>query len=185
MLSLASTLAVMLSFADAPPAHTRVLLFAGGPTREYQFCRNLFIGEQDKKRAELTICLQGVPAAAIQDVPAERLLADFPELGTLTRQQVAALAGVAPVSRDSGRWAGKRFIQGGRSGVRTALFQAALSARRFNPALRAFADRLAAKGKAAKVVLIAVARKLLVIANAVLRTRQPWRDTTEKCAAAA
>ena len=59
------------------------------------------------------------------------------------------------------------------------------AARRFNPALRAFADRLAAKGKAAKVVLIAVARKLLVIANAVLRTRQPWRDTTEKCAAAA
>jgi transposase len=62
--------------------------------------------------------------------------------------------------------------------VRTALFQAALSARRFNPALKAFADRLAAKGKAAKVVLIAVARKLLVIANAVLRDSKPWVEIT-------
>lgn len=79
MLALASTLAIMLSFADAPPAQTRVLLLAGGPTREYQFCRRLFLDEQDRKRAELTICLQGVPASAIQDVPAERLLADFPE----------------------------------------------------------------------------------------------------------
>jgi transposase len=112
----------------------------------------------------------------IGPVVSRTLLAEFPELGTLTRQQVAALAGVAPMNRDSGRRTGRRFIAGGRAGVRTAVFQAALSARRHNPALKAFADRLAAKGKAAKVVLIAVARKLLVIANAVLRDRKPWAE---------
>jgi transposase len=109
---------------------------------------------------------------------ARALLADLPELGGLTRGQVAALAGVAPLNRDSGRRAGKRFTAGGRAGVRGVLYMAALSARRFNPPLRAFADRLAARGKAAKVVLIAVARKLLVIANAVLRDRRPWVGIT-------
>jgi transposase len=106
------------------------------------------------------------------------LLAELPELGTLTREQVAALAGVAPVNRDSGRRAGRRGIAGGRAGVRAVLYMAALSARRFNPALRAFAARLAAKGKAAKVVLIAVPGKLLLIANAVLRDRKPWVEIT-------
>ena len=103
------------------------------------------------------------------------LLAGLPELGALTREQVGALAGLAPVNRDSGRRRGRRFIAGGRSVVRAALYMAALSARRFNPVLRAFADRLAARGKAAKVVLVAVARKLLVIANAVLRDQKPWQ----------
>lgn len=111
-------------------------------------------------------------------VVSRTLLAEIPELGTLSRQQVAALAGVAPMNRDSGRRSGKRFIAGGRARVRTALFQAALSARRFNPVLKAFADRLTAQKKAAKVVLIAVARKLLVIANAILRDRKPWVQIT-------
>lgn len=115
-------------------------------------------------------------------VVSRTLLAEFRELGTLTREQVAALAGLAPMNRDSGRWAGMRFITGGRASVRSALYMAALSARRFNPALKAFADRLAAKGKPAKVILVAVARKLLVLANAVLRTRKPW---DEKVAATA
>jgi transposase len=69
--------------------------------------------------------------------------------------------------------------------VRSALYTAALSAKRWNPSLRAFAARLAEKGKAAKVVLVAVARKLLVIANAILRDQLPWDDRTEKCLAAA
>src|SRR4051794_18731014 len=116
--------------------------------------------------------LQSIPG--VGPVVSRTLLAEFPELGALTRQQVAASAGVAPLNRDSGRRSGRRFSAGGRAGVRTALFQAALSARRSNPALKAFAGRLAAKGKAAKVVLIAVARKLLVVANAVLRSRKPW-----------
>ena len=102
------------------------------------------------------------------------LLAALPELGTLTRQQIAALAGLAPLNRDSGRRQGQRSIGGGRAEVRSLLYMAALSAARFNPALRSFAERLRRAGKAAKVRLVAVARKLLVIANAVLRDGRPW-----------
>jgi transposase len=97
------------------------------------------------------------------------LLAELPELGTLTRQQVGALAGLAPMNRDSGRSSGRRVIRGGRSAVRTVLFMAAHSARRWNPGLKSFADRLEHAGKAAKVILVAVARKLLVMLNAILR----------------
>jgi transposase len=111
-------------------------------------------------------------------VVSRTLLAELPEVGTLGRGQVAALAGVAPMNRDSGRWSGRRGTVGGRARVRAVLYMAALSARRFNPVLRAFADRLDEAGKAAKVVLVAVARKLLVIANAVLRDQQPWREPT-------
>ena len=102
------------------------------------------------------------------------LLGALPELGTLTRGQVASLAGLAPRNRDSGKFRGKRSIGGGRAEVRSALYMAALSASRYNPALRAFSDRLRAAGKAAKVRLVAVARKLLTIANAVLRDGKPW-----------
>jgi transposase len=102
------------------------------------------------------------------------LLAALPELGTLTRQQVAALAGLAPRNRDSGQFRGQRSIGGGRAQVRSALYMAALVASRHNPALKAFSDRLRAAGKAAKVRLVAVARKLLTIANAVLRDGEPW-----------
>jgi transposase len=145
-------------------------------------------GRIDRADAELAAAVEASPVWRANDdllrtipgvgpVVSRTLLAELPELGALTRQQVAALAGVAPLNRDSGRRTGRRSTAGGRAGVRTALYQAALSARRFNPALRAFADRLAAKGKAAKVVLVAVARKLLVIANAVLRDRRPWAGT--------
>jgi transposase len=102
------------------------------------------------------------------------LLAALPELGTLTRKQVAALAGLAPLNRDSGKLRGKRSIGGGRAEVRSMLYMAALSAARYNPKLKAFSDRLKAAGKAAKVRLVAVARKLLTIANAVLRDGRPW-----------
>jgi transposase len=116
---------------------------------------------------------------------ARTLLFELSELGTLTREQVAALAGVAPVNRDSGRWSGRRFIAGGRAGVRTAVYMATHAARKWNPALKAFADRLEEAGKPAKVVLIAVARKLLVIANAILRDQKPWCDVTAKSVAVA
>ena len=116
---------------------------------------------------------------------ARTLLFELPELGTLSREQIAALAGVAPVNRDSGRWRGRRFIVGGRAVVRSAVYMATHAARKWNPVLRAFADRLKAAGKPAKVVLIAVARKLLVIANAILRDRKPWRDVTTNAVAAA
>jgi transposase len=120
--------------------------------------------------------LQSIPG--VGPVVSRALLAELPELGTLSREEVAALAGVAPMNRDSGRWGGRRSVAGGRSGVRAALYMAALSARRFNPTLKGFADRLAEKGKAAKVILVAVARKLLVIANAVLRDQKPWKTAT-------
>ena len=113
------------------------------------------------------------------------LLFDLPELGTLTREPIAALAGLAPLNRDSGRWSGKRFISGGRATVRSAVYMAAHAARKWNPALKAFADRLEEAGKPAKVVLIAVARKLLIIANAILRDKKPWRDRTTNSVAVA
>lgn len=110
----------------------------------------------------------------IGPVASRTLLAALPELGQLDRRRIAALAGLAPMADDSGRYRGTRRIQGGRSTVRSVLYMAALAARRFNPTLQAFGERLEAAGKRPKVIVTAVARKLLVIANAVLRTGQPW-----------
>jgi transposase len=102
-------------------------------------------------------------------------LAKLPELGTLNRRQIAALAGVAPINRDSGAQRGRRFIQGGRSDVRTVLYMATLAAVRCNPVLRAFFRRLRAAGKPAKVALTAAMRKLLTILNAIARDQTPWQ----------
>jgi len=106
---------------------------------------------------------------------ARTLLAELPELGSLTPKQVAALAGLAPYTRQSGKWRGKSFIGGGRSAVRAALFMGALVAARYNPVLKAFRDRLVANGKPKLVALIATARKLLTILNAIIRDAKPWR----------
>ena len=106
---------------------------------------------------------------------ARTLLAELPELGTLNPKQIAALAGLAPYTRQSGKWRGKSFIGGGRAVVRTALFMGALVAARHNPALKAFRDRLIENGKPKLVALIATARKLLTILNAILRDHKPWR----------
>lgn len=106
---------------------------------------------------------------------ARTLMAELPELGTLNPKQIAALAGLAPYTRQSGKWRGRSFIGGGRTAVRTALFMGALVAARYNPTLKAFRDRLVASGKPKLVALIATARKLLVILNAILRDKQPWR----------
>ena len=105
-----------------------------------------------------------------------RLLAEMPELGSLDRRQVASLGGLAPWTRQSGQWKGKSFIGGGRAGVRSALFMGAMVAARHNPPLKAFYERLIAAGKQKMVALIAVARKLLTILNAIVRDRQPWRE---------
>ena len=103
------------------------------------------------------------------------LIADLPELGQLSRKQIAALAGLAPFTRQSGQWRGKSFIGGGRSNVRAALFMGAMVAKRHNPLLKTFFDRLLAAGKPKMVALIAVARKLLTILNAILRDNRPWQ----------
>jgi transposase len=102
-------------------------------------------------------------------VTAATLLAELPELGQLDRRQVAALAGVAPHERSSGRWQGQRHIGGGRATVRKTLYMAALVASRRNPILHAFYQRLRAKGKPAKVALTAVMRKLIILLNLILK----------------
>lgn len=102
------------------------------------------------------------------------LLAMLPELGTLNRQEIAALVGVAPVNKDSGRKQGKRRVYGGRATVRSVLYMAALAAKRYNPRIKKFYDDLLRRGKEKKVALTACMRKLLVILNAMIRTNQNW-----------
>lgn len=104
------------------------------------------------------------------------LIADLPELGTVPRPQISALAGLAPMNRDSGKWRGKRTIQGGRPTVRQALYMAALVASRHNPVIRVFYQRLLAAGKPKKLALTACMRKLLVILNAMLKNRLHWNQ---------
>lgn len=118
--------------------------------------------------------LRSVPG--IGPVVTSTLLANLPELGTLTGKQIAALVGVAPLNRDSGTLRGKRTVWGGRAQVRAALYMAAIVAARFNPVIRAFYQRLCAAGKAKKVALVACMRKLLTIVNAMLKHRTPWRQ---------
>jgi transposase len=117
--------------------------------------------------------LASVPG--VGPIIARTLIAELPELGQLGRKQIAALAGLAPFTRQSGQWRGRSFIGGGRSAVRTVLFMGALVAKRRNPVLKAFFDRLVAAGKPKMVALIAVARKLLTILNAILRDNRPWQ----------
>jgi len=117
--------------------------------------------------------LASVPG--IGPVIARSLIAELPELGRLTRRQIAALAGLAPWTRQSGQWRGKSFIGGGRTAVRTALFQGALVASRHNPVLKSFFHHLTSAGKPKMLALIAVARKLLTILNAILRDQKPWQ----------
>jgi transposase len=116
--------------------------------------------------------LQSVPG--VGPTLARTLLGLLPELGHLDRRQIAALVGVAPHACDSGTRRGQRHCWGGRPGVRTVLYMAALVAARWNPRLRSFYQGLRARGKPAKVALTAVARKLLVLLNAMLRDQRPW-----------
>ncbi len=109
---------------------------------------------------------------------ARTLIAELPELGTLDRRKVAALVGLAPWTRQSGKWKGKSCIGGGRADVRSALFLGAMVAARRNPDLKAFRDRLVAAGKPKLVALVATARTLLTILNAILRDQKPWRQQT-------
>lgn len=116
--------------------------------------------------------LESVPG--VGTVTAFTLLAHLPELGLLNEKQIAALVGVAPMSHDSGKWQGKRFVQGGRPSVRSALYMAALSASRHNPRIREFYESLITRGKPKKVALVACMRKLLVILNAMVRDQKAW-----------
>lgn len=117
----------------------------------------------------------------IGNTTAAALVSEFPELGTLNRHQTAALAGVAPLNRDSGLLRGKRTVWGGRGRVRSMLYMATLVATRHNPVIRAFYQRLCAAGKPKKVALTACMRKLLTILNSMLKHKIPWRHTYSPC----
>lgn len=127
----------------------------------------------DDWRAKIEL-LSTTPGVA--KVTSATLVAEVPELGRLNRQAIAALVGVAPFNDDSGRHRGARRVKGGRASVRRVLYMAALSARRCNPAIRAFSERLAAQGKKPKAIITACMRKLLVILNTMLKNNTPWRN---------
>lgn len=118
--------------------------------------------------------LTSVPG--VGPVVARTLLAEMPELGSLDRRQIASLAGLAPWTRQSGKWKGKSFIGGGRARLRASLFMAALVATRYNTTLKVFRDRLVDAGKPKIVALVATMRKLLTILNAIVRDQKPWQS---------
>jgi transposase len=130
--------------------------------------------EADEKLARKAVLLESIPG--IGATTAAVLIAELPELGIADKKQIAALAGVAPMNRDSGQWRGQAHITGGRLSVRCSLYMATLPAIRFNPAIRAFYQRLRAEGKAPKVAITAAMRKLLIIANAIIQQDRPWAN---------
>ena len=129
----------------------------------------------DDDLSEMAVVLRSIPG--IGPVASSMLIADMPEIGTITGEEAAALTGLAPVAHDSGTLRGKRAIAGGRRALRHVMFQAALVAAHHNPNLRSFADRLRKAGKPHKVIITAVARKLVTIANALCKNRQKWVAT--------
>jgi transposase len=128
---------------------------------------------QDEKRRRDFDRLQTVPGVGPR--VARALLIDLPELGKLDRRKISSLVGLAPYARDSGQKSGSRRIHGGRAAPRTALYLAAMVGSRFNPDLMAMKERLREAGKPPKVALVAVARKLLTILNAIVRDQTEWR----------
>ena len=137
--------------------------------------------------ADLDDTIRGTPAwreaedlltsvPGVGDKLARTLIADLPELGSLSRRQIAALVGVAPINRDSGTMRGRRTTWAGRAKVRSMLYMAALVASRHNPTLKSFYQRLLQAGKAKKLALTAVMRKLLTILNAMIRDQIPWQN---------
>jgi transposase len=138
---------------------------------------DVLIGDQIRGSpvwAEKEDLLASVPG--VGKTIARTLIAELPELGSLKRRQIAALVGLAPWTRQSGQWRGKSFIGGGRKSVRNSLFVGAMVAARYNPQLKSFRDKLVAAGKPKLIALVAVARKLITILNAILRDRRSWQQ---------
>jgi transposase len=123
------------------------------------------------RRLAILISIPGIAEAT-----AFAMLIEMPELGSLEGKQAASLAGLAPISPQSGKWQGHERIQGGRTFLRRAIYMPALAAVRFNRDLKAKFDQLIAAGKPAKVALVAIMRKLIVLANALLRDGRPWSE---------
>jgi len=120
-------------------------------------------------RLDILLSVPGIGAAT-----AIALLVDMPELGTMDAKQAASLAGLAPVTRQSGTWKGKSFIQGGRASIRQAIYMPALVAIRFNPQLKEKYEALRQLGKPAKVAIVAIMRKIVIVANALIRDNRKW-----------
>lgn len=130
------------------------------------------IGQQETSAAKVRLLLS-IPG--IGPVSAAMLIAEMPELGRMTSGEAAAMTGLAPIPQDSGAMRGKRAIAGGRRALRHVLFQAALAAACHNPVLKPVAQALKIRGKPHKLVIVAIARRLVTIANAILKTGVPWQ----------
>lgn len=135
------------------------------------------IEDSPEYQAKNTI-LQSVPG--IGNIAAASIISNVPELGYITNKQAASLIGVAPITRESGRYKGKRVIQGGRTQVRTVLYMAMMSAMQCNPVFKATYTRLVAAGKPKKVAIIACVRKMVVILNTMLRDGVMWDGNIAK-----
>ncbi|MCM2329188.1 MAG: transposase, partial [Lysobacter sp.] len=133
------------------------------------------VGHVREHFAELDTLLRS--ASGIGPIASATLLATLPELGHLTRREIAALVGVAPIANDSGTTRGRRRVQGGRFETRRVLYMATLTAAKRNPAIRALYQRLVVAGKLPKVALVACMRKLLTNLNAMVRSNKPWDDS--------
>lgn len=132
--------------------------------------------QADPDLARRMAILVSIPGVA--RLTAFALIIDMPELGALDNKQAASLAGLAPISRQSGQWKGRAFIRGGRAQLRRALYMPALVAMRFNADLKAKYDQLTAAGKPAKKALTAIMRKLIVLANALIRDDRKWQTSS-------
>lgn len=129
----------------------------------------------DKTLSEKADILISIPGIA--KITAYAMLIEMPELGSLNGKQVASLAGLAPISRQSGKWQGNERIQGGRACLRKAIYLPAVVATRFNPDMKAKYHEMIAKGKCKKLAITAIMRKLVVMANALLRDDRKWTET--------
>lgn len=159
--------------AAARPSIERVIEFL---KRELEDSDADVASHVQQHHAELAAALASVPGVGATSVAV--LLAELPELGKLDRRRIAALVGVAPLNRDSGQMRGQRSIWGGRADVRRTLYMATLTAVRYNPALKAFYERLVAAGKRKKVALVAAMRKLLGVLNAIAKHLKHWEPIT-------
>lgn len=141
-------------------------------TMDEQIARAVDADVANARTVEILNSVKGIGPVTVST-----LVAELPELGTLNRQEVAKLVGVAPINNDSGKSTGQRKTAGGRRTVRRTLYMATLVATRFNPTIKAFYERLLAKGKLKKVALTAAMRKLITILNTLVRTNQLWRGS--------
>jgi len=164
-----------LQGAEAKAVAARQIAAAQGEIRQVEaaLARQVAADAGLRERQALLVSMPG-----IGPVTSTALLALLPELGTIADRQLAALVGVAPFADDSGARHGARHIRGGRAALRKVLYMAALVASRHNPKLRAYYEALRARGKAAKVALIAVVHKMLRILNAMLRNGRMWEEAT-------